>query len=84
MNEDKIKQALELVDEQTVLEEPVLEEPVLEEPVLEEPVEQQVEQNMKSNSSCKQVTSNIGEKPPGCCDNLDDLIGYDLDQYATF
>jgi len=85
MNEDKIKQALELVDEQTVLEQPVLEEPVLEEPVLEEPVlEQPVEQNMKNNSSCKQVTSNIGEKPPGCCDNLDDLIGYDLDQYATF
>jgi hypothetical protein len=90
MNEDKIKQALELVDEQTVLEQPVLEEPVLEQPVLEQPVleepvlEQPVEQNMKNNSSCKQVTSNIGEKPPGCCDNLDDLIGYDLDQYATF
>jgi Tfp pilus assembly pilus retraction ATPase PilT len=99
MNEDKIKQALELVDEQTVLEQPVLEEPVLEEPVLEQPVleepvleqpvleqpvEQPVEQNMKSNSTCKQVTSNIGEKPHGCCDNLDDLMGYDLDQYATF
>jgi hypothetical protein len=90
MNEDKIKQALELVDEQTVLEQPVLEQPVLEQPVLEQPVleqpvlEQPVEQNMKSNSTCKQVTSNIGEKPHGCCDNLDDLIGYDLDQYATF
>jgi hypothetical protein len=88
-NEDKINQAFELplgqpplvlkqlVDEQ-VDEEQVVEEQVGEEPVGEEPVG---EQNILT---CKEVMSSMGEKTSDCCDNLDDLIGYDLDQYATF
>jgi len=89
-NEDKINQAFELplaqpplvlkqsVDEEQVVKEPVVEEQVVEEPVGEEPVG---EQNILT---CKEVMSSMGEKTSDCCDNLDDLIGYDLDQYATF
>jgi hypothetical protein len=93
-NEDKINQAFELplgqpplvlkqsvdeqVDEEQVVEEQVVEEQVVEEQVVEEPVG---EQNILT---CKEVMSSMGEKTSDCCDNLDDLIGYDLDQYATF
>jgi hypothetical protein len=93
-NENKINQAYELplgqpplvlkqsvdeqVDEEQVDEEQVVEEQVVEEPVGEEPVG---EQNILT---CKEVMSSMGEKTSDCCDNLDDLIGYDLDQYATF
>jgi len=93
-NENKINQAYELplaqpplvlkqsvdeqVDEEQVDEEPVVEEQVVEEQVVEEPVD---EQNILT---CKEVMSSMGEKTSDCCDNLDDLIGYDLDQYATF
>jgi hypothetical protein len=88
-NENKINQAYELplaqpplvlkqsVDEQ-VDEEQVDEEQVVEEQVVEEQVG---EQNILT---CKEVMSSMGEKTSDCCDNLDDLIGYDLDQYATF
>jgi hypothetical protein len=93
-NEDKINQAFELplaqpplvlkqsvdeqVDEEQVDEEQVVEEQVGEEPLGKEPVG---EQNILT---CKEVMSSMGEKTSDCCDNLDDLIGYDLDQYATF
>ena len=81
-NEDKIKQAFELqdkqLDEEELDEEPVDKQPVNEEPVDKQPVDEQ------NNLTCKQVMSNIGDKNSECCDNLNDLIGYDLDQYATF
>jgi hypothetical protein len=94
-NEDKINQAFELplaqpplvlkqsVDEEQVVEEQVVEEQVGEEQVAEEQVGEEPvgEQNILT---CKEVMSSMGEKTSDCCDNLDDLIGYDLDQYATF
>jgi hypothetical protein len=94
-NENKINQAYELplgqpplvlkqsVDEEQVVEEQVVEEQVGEEQVAEEQVGEEPvgEQNILT---CKEVMSSMGEKTSDCCDNLDDLIGYDLDQYATF